>query len=671
LRSLFPRFNGREVKTIGDAFLAEFHSALEAAQCAIEIQRMLAKRNHDVPAARRIEVRIGIHIGDVVQRADGDVLGDGVNIASRIEPLAGANGICISVDVERQIRNTIEASLVKLGATELKHIQVPMELFRIVLPWEKQADGTSRRQEAHLLRPGNRRLLTSAAKRVSLRGALVVLAVAAGVGGWFFHQAGKGPKQAANPQTNTPTPPVASVVPGVTNQASLAVLPFLNLSSDKENEYFSDGITEHVSTALSQVKGLRVTARTSAFAFKGKNQDIRTIGRQLGVATVLEGSVQKAGNQLRISAQLINVADGYHLWATNYDRDFTNIFAIQSDVAQEVTTALKIQLLPGDRKFLQKSGTRDLEAYDLYLKGRFFWNKRTAEGYRKAFDYFSEAIRRDSNFALAYAGLADCYGSEVLELSPEEANAKTKQAVRKALEIDDSLAEAHTSLAFVEHLEGHWVEAEKEFLRAITLNPNQATAHSWYGLMLAKLGRHEQALAESKLAHTLDPTSLPINNLLGLVLYWARQYDEAIAVYEKTLELEPDFRPARSLLGLAYCQKRLYDRAIVELEKALQLSNRSPYALAQLGYAYGMAGRKPEALKLLDELAALSGQRHVAPYHRALIHLALGENDPAFEWLSKDDRSAELSTLGVEPMWDSLRSDARFAALLKKVGLQQ
>jgi len=377
VRSLFQRFNGTEIKTIGDAFLVEFHSALEAAQCAIEIQRTLAKRNHDVAADRRIDMRIGIHIGDVVHRG-GDVYGDGVNIASRIQAVAGAGGICVSMDVERQIHNALETRLKKLAPTELKNIHVPMDLYRIVLPWEKDVQS---KQVAGTV-------AVRARRKSSLAWAAAGFFALALIGGLVWWRQVK---------TAAQTPPINTAAP---TAKSVAVLPFVNMSSDKENEYLSDGITEDLCTALTQIKGLHVPARTSSFAFKGKTEDIRKIGEQLNVATVLEGSVSKGGNKLRISAQLVNVADGFHLWAANYDREMTDILDIRSDISRRVVEALKVQLGIEETQRLARKPTETSEAYETYLLGRYELNKFTEPGFRKAVEHFGHGpfvIRRISS----------------------------------------------------------------------------------------------------------------------------------------------------------------------------------------------------------------------------------------------------------------------------------
>src|SRR5438552_11906183 len=329
LREIFPRFNGTEIKTIGDAFLIEFSSALEAAQCAIEIQRTLAKRNHDVTSDRRIELKIGIHIGDVVHR-EGDVYGDGVNIASRIEALAGAGGICVSMDVERQIRNSLETRFEKLAPTELKNISVAMDLFRIVLPWEKQAKAGPAETSV-----SDRSFPVS---RLAWVGAIVLAAARAAW--WFVHQSSMQVVSSPSVSTSGVAPSAAPAA----NQKSIAVLPFVNMSADKGDEYLSDGVSEELITALSKISGLQVKARTSSFAFKGKNEDIEKLGELLHVSHLLEGSVARAGNKLRITAQLIQASDGNHLWSDTYDREMQDIFAVRSDVAQRVVEALQVKL---------------------------------------------------------------------------------------------------------------------------------------------------------------------------------------------------------------------------------------------------------------------------------------------------------------------------------------
>src|ERR1700730_2021192 len=382
LREIFPHFNGTEIKTIGDAFLIEFQSALEAAQCAIEIQRTLAKRNHDVTAERRIELKIGIHIGDVVHRG-GDVYGDGVNIASRIEQLAGAGGICVSMDVERQIRNALEARFEKLAPTELKNISVPMDLFRVVLPWEQRTPSVARFETES--KPTSRKFVPTA---IAL-GLLLMISI-----GWWW---------TTQPRRASPSPAAPSAVHSA-DQKSIAVLPFVDMSENKDEEYFADGLSEELIGMLTTVPELKVPARTSSFYFKGKQTTIADIAKALGVANVLEGSVRKSGNTLRITAQLIRVDNGYHVWSETYDRKLDDIFKIQDEIAGAVVTALKVHLLPMQQPSAQEElRTGNLAAYNLYLQGRQSYNQGDAAGYQRAVTAFQAAIALDSRYAAAYA----------------------------------------------------------------------------------------------------------------------------------------------------------------------------------------------------------------------------------------------------------------------------
>ena len=464
---------------------------------------------------------------------------------------------------------------------------------------------------------------------------------------------------------------------------SIAVLPFANLSADKEQEYFCDGMAENLINALTHVEDLRVVARTSAFSFRGKEIDLREIGRKLKVETLLEGSVRKAGSRLRISAQLINVADGYHLWSEKYDRDIgetccpEDIFTIQDEISLAVVDKLKVKLLGGEKAKLVKRHTKDLEAYDLYLKGRFFWNKRTKEGYRKSLGYFQQAIDRDPTYALAYVGIADCYNLRGWYdyLPPQEAFARARAAAQKALEMDDTLAEANASRGWINtNYEWDWPAAESKYKRAIEINPSYATAHQWYAEYLSYMGRHDESIAEAKRAQELDPFSMIINTDLGQVLYYARRYDQAVEQLQKTLELDPNFIVAHFFLALLYAQKAMNDEATAEAQKARALSGGDDsLMLAHLGAIYSFSGRSDEAKKVLDELQQLSKHTYVSPFYTALIYKGLGQKDQALEWLEKayEGRDHWLETLEVHPWLDSLRADPRFIELLKKMGFEK
>ncbi|MBI2928408.1 MAG: tetratricopeptide repeat protein [Verrucomicrobia bacterium] len=678
LRAVFPRFNGTEIKTIGDAFLVEFHSALEAAQCGIEIQRALAKRNADASGERQVQIRIGIHIGDVVHR-EGDVYGDGVNIASRIEPLAGAGGICVSMDVERQIRNALEARFEKLGPTELKNISVPMELFRIVLPWETQR--SSRRESAHG-EPGARNAeretegqsrLTSAATKFGWVAVFVLLAVA--VGWWLVHRWGPATKSIAQSTTNSPTAPTASSAAPAADQKSIAVLPFVNMSADKDNEYFSDGITEEILNALARTPGLRVAARTSAFSFKGKNETVQRIGEALKVGVVLEGSVRRAGNQLRITVQLIHVADGFHLWSDAFDRKAEDVFAIQTEVAQRVQEVLKVKLLAGGSPNATLAGTDDLEAYDLYLRARYFWNLRTGADAQRAVGLFQQATEKDPKFAAAYAALGSSYVllPQYAAVPMRETNPKAQAAARRALELDSRLAEAHAVLGHCAWKDWDRVAAEREYREALRLHPNHSTTHHWYALLLRDQGRTDQALAEIRKAKALDPLSAVIQDNIGEHLYFAGRYEEALAEFDTTLKLSPDFLLAYNGRGRTFLVQNRIPEAIAEFEKVREKTPDTPFALGELGLAYARAGRTNLARQVLEQLKAFSVSGSSVSGQIAFVYLGLGELDQAFVWLERAvaSRDADPRALKVDLLWGDLVKNPRYTALLQKFGLDK
>jgi len=462
----------------------------------------------------------------------------------------------------------------------------------------------------------------------------------------------------------------------------IAVLPFKNLSADKEQDYFCDGVAEEIISALAHVEGLRVVARTSAFSFRGKEQDIREIGRKLNVGTVLEGSVRKAGSRVRITAQLINVADGYHLWSERYDRDIgalccpEDIFAIQDEISLAIVDKLKVKLLKGEKTKLVKRHTDDLDAYNLYLRGRYFWNRRTEESLKKSIDYFDLAIGKDPEYALAYAGLADSYVTlqDYTSVSPKVTLPKAKEAAYKALEMDGTLAEAHNSLAQVMFREWDWEGAEREHKRAIELNPNYASAHHWYALVLAYAARFDEAVAEMKRAWELDPLSLIINRNLGLVLYFARRYDKAVEQLKKTLEMDPSFSLVHASLGLVYLQKSIYQEALMELQKESDIRGGSDAVVETWrGIAYVKAGKKSEAHRILGDLLKRAKQVYVSPVLFAGLYFALGENEQGFKLLYQayDERDSRLLEIKVIPEFDIVRTDPRFKALLKKMGLDK
>jgi adenylate cyclase len=654
LRSIFPRFDGAEIKTIGDAFLVEFHSALEAAQCAIEIQRALAKRNHDVARERCIELRIGIHIGDVVHR-EGDVYGDGVNIASRIQPLAGVGGICVSMDVERQIRSALGTRFEKLAPIELKNIQLPMDLFRLVLPWEKDVPPKEARREKGI-RGGYQNVLPWATA------ALLLLAM---IGGWIWWSTSK---------TRTTTPPVIGA-PGL---KSVAVLPFVNMSADKENEYLSDGITEDLCIALTQVKGLHVPARTSSFVFKGKTEDIRKIGEQLNVATVLEGSVSKAGNKLRITAQLINVADGFHLWANNYDREMTDILEIRSDISRRVVDALKVQLGMEEAQRLAKKPTETSEAYEVYLLGRYELNKFTEAGFTKSVGHFKQAMALDAAFALAPAGLAEAYNllGYWNYLPPNEAFPDSKRAALQALKLDPALAEAHTALAFSQY-EYEWLfkEAEHEFREGIRLNPGSATARLGFAEFLLDMQRFREVEEQLERARELDPLNIRISFDLAAKFFCERRFDDAIDQLVKTISMDPENALPYGLLGAVYYQKKMPAQAFSAWDKSDTLEGVfSQQEMVELRKTYQTGGLSAYFQKQSELLRKhLAQGKYRSPLIIALNYTFARSDSEALDWLERavQEHATWLPELKTDPSWDALRSYPRFIALLKKIGLEK
>lgn len=508
-------------------------------------------------------------------------------------------------------------------------------------------------------------------KKKALPGAVALAVVAlAGMGIWLYYFSGRLAKLETVPQTNAP-PPVARAV----ESKSVTVLPFVNMSADKDNEYLSDGITEELCTALAQVRGLRVPARTSCFVFKGKTDDIQKIGQQLHVATVLEGSVSQSGQKLRITVQLINIADGFHLWATNYDREMGDLLALRSEIAKQVVAAMRVQLLPGEKEQLQKKGTENPEAHRLYLLGLSFWNQRTGDGLKKAIDYFEQALVKDPNYALAHVGLADCYVSlpEYAGVASQEAMSKADAAALTAIKLDDTLGEAHAALSFVRQNKWDWQGAEAEFRKAIELTPNYATAHHWYCIFLRSLGRFDEASREIQRAQELDPLSPVINANVGFVLNYEGHYDQAIAAYRTVLEVNPNFPLAHRGLGDAYLMKQMYSEAITEFQTARASAGNTPYGLGGLGCAYGLSGRVNEAGKVLDELTGFLQQGYEVQYDIALVYNGLGDREKTLDWLEKagEAQTALMRDLKYDPLWQNLRSEPRFLALLKKMGLEK
>jgi len=453
---------------------------------------------------------------------------------------------------------------------------------------------------------------------------------------------------------------------------SIAVLPFDNLSRDPDNAYFVEGIQDEILTRLAKIADLKVIARSSTLRFQNKG-DLPQIAQQLGVAHLLEGSVQKVNGQVRINVQLIKAANEAHLWAEVYDRKLTDIFAVESEIAKTIADTLKAKLTGSEQQVIAARPTENSEAHQLYLKGRFFWNKRTGDDLKKSIDYFQQATAIDPNYAPGYAGVADAYAllPGYTAGVPRDCYPKAIAAAKKALELDETLAEAHTTLGIaIWSYEFDFAQANREFQRAIELNPNYATGHQQYGnVTLAALGRFDEAIAEGKRAVELDPLSLIINTDLGMTYYYARRYDEAIAQFRKALEIDPNFYFGHLELGEALLEKRAFGEAIDECQKARAL-NDDPFVLAVLGNAYAVSGNRTDALKILDQLKELSKQRYVNDYSFAIVYVGLADKPEALRWLEQgyqDRAGSDIGWIRVDALLDPLRDHPRFEALAEKI----
>ena len=512
LREIFPRFNGTEIKTIGDAFLVEFNSALEAAQCAIEIQRTLAKRNADIAPDRRIELKIGVHIGDVVHRG-GDVYGDGVNIASRIEPVAGPGGICVSMDVERQVRNALEARFEKLAPTDLKNISVPMDLFRIVLPWERDTPLKPEREKA---------LHKSTISKWAPIGAAILILIA----GFLFWQRGK---------------PTTSAIP----EKSIAVLPFENLSEDKANAYFADGIQDEILTRLSKIADLKVISRTSTQQYQSKPGNLSEIAKQLGVANILEGSVQKSADAVRVNVQLIKAANDSHLWADTFDRKLTDIFSVESEVAKAIAEQLRAKLTGHEEQVIAAKPTDNVEAYDAYLRGLAYSLKTLLTlNSVAAQNYLREAVRLDAKFALAWARLShvDSVGYRSQALQPTDAlREEARNAAETALTLQPNLGEAVLAKArYYYSCLRDYDTAVRYLEQARNLLPNSSQIPEVLAYVSRRRGRWDQSESYFNEAERLDPRNVNLLTQRAQSYNGLRRFPEALRKLDQVLDIIPD-----------------------------------------------------------------------------------------------------------------------------------
>jgi adenylate cyclase len=652
LREIFPRFNGIEIKTIGDAFLTEFHSALEAAQCAIEIQRTLAKRNHDVTAERRIELKIGIHIGDVVHRG-GDVYGDGVNIASRIEQLAGAGGICVSMDVERQIRNALEARFEKLVPTELKNISVPMDLFRIVLPWEKGAKAAS----------GDK--ASKKAPRIEVIAAVVLVTL---LFGWWVMQHSSRNRQ-----------PAASALPAgpanAADQKSVAVLAFANLSDDKGSEYFSDGISEELLTVLQKIPGLHVAARTSAFSFKGKNATAQEIGEKLGVSNLVEGSVRKSGSTVRITARLSRAATGEQLWSESYNRDLKDVFGVQSEIAQTIVMQLRGKLGDAAAERVQaavRGGTTNPEAYQQFLQGRYYLNRFSIADFGKARVFLERACQLDARFPLAWAAMSQLWtlqtswSDKLTRVEFAAGLAHARETAERALQLDPDLPEALTARFSIQFLYDYdWRGGAETIRRAQALAPSDPVILISAAQVAAIFRDYAGAVDLARQAVALDPVNAQVRVYLANALLQARRPAETRAEYERVAELNPSTPWAFAGRGMAY----LFEGKNAEALAAAEHETSEFARLVVSAVALWNLQRKEESDAALATLIKDDGD--VGAFQIAEVYSARGDNDQAFAWLDRARRQQDggLAYFPNDPLLDPLRPDPRWNAFVRTMGL--
>jgi len=483
-----------------------------------------------------------------------------------------------------------------------------------------------------------------------LAAAVLVTVLMADRTGWF--------------RTGEPTGPIRS----------LAVLPLKNLSGDAKQDYFIEGITEELIARLARIRGLRVIARTSAAQYKDTSKPARQIARELKVDALLEGSVTWSGDRVRINTRLVHGPTDRSLWADTYEREVKDVLALQDEVAHAVARRIEVELTPQDLARFTRARQVVPGAYAAYLRGRYYWNKRTPEGLERGIEHFEEALREDSRFAAAYAGLADCYAALAAYniRPPRQVMPKAKEAARRALEIDETMAEPHATLGFVMALyDWDWQGADREFQRALELNPGYASAHQWYAVYLVAIGRVDEAIAESDRAQELDPLSLSISEGAGWLRYSARRYDEAIDQFQQTLELDPNYGQALRYLGLSYLKKGMPGEAMAALERARSALGAQTDVQADLALAYALAGDRRMAEKMLEELTRNSRANYVSPFLIASFHIGLGRVDPALDWLEKayQERTGNLIFLNVDPLFDKLRSEPRFEKLLKRIGL--
>lgn len=626
-RPLIKKYRGKWLKEMGDGILASFYSSSDAVLCASEIQKVSNREG--------IPLRIGIHEGEVVFEG-GDVLGDGVNVASRLEEHAQEGCINISGAVYRDIKNKPGINAEFIEEKNLKNVDEPIKVYKVKYEGVISEDvvntiyGQSVRRRKYL-------------PYYFITGLVIVIGV-------FMIWYNLPKKQAEE------------------LEKSIAVLPLDYLSEDQSKQYLADGVMDAITGHLSKIEGLRVTPRTSVEQYRETTKTASVIGEELDVSYLIEGSFLMINNQVRLTIQLVIAKEEDHVLYKEYDKDWSEIFVVQSEVAQAIAKEVAVIITPEVKERIESIPTENLEAYNLYLQGRHFWILEGRDNYDKSIEYYKRALEIDQNFALAYSGMATTYTSYAWDGYLPWGNVipQLKEAAMKALEIDNTLGEAHAELAFARLLfDWDWAGSEKEFKHALELNPNDARTHNRYAWLLTTVGRLDEAIEEDKRAHELDPLSSVIWVELGRRYYFARDYDKAIEEYQKVLELFPDSWYAHSELALALSQKGLYNEAIEEFLK----TDFDPTYYWLFGYIYGVAGKREKALELLNYYLEQIQKGFMWPTTIAFIYIGLGDEERAFEWLEKsyEQRGPWLIHLKVDPMFDSLRSDPRFQDLLERM----
>ena len=609
-RPIIQHYNGHWIKELGDGVLASFTNVTEAVLCAGHIQ-------NSIIGIDGLQLRIGIHLGDIVFEND-DVFGDGVNIASRLLNLAPAGSICISESVHSNVSNKKGITTNFLREEILKNVKDPVRIYNV------------RVDPSAISEPGTET------------------------------------KNFSQPDNN-------SEKPVRTHEKSIAVLPFVNMSNDPDQEYFSDGITEEILNSLAHVKDLRVAGRTSSFHFKGKNIDLRKIGQKLNVRTVLEGSIRKQGNKLRITAQLINVDDGFHIWSEKYDREMDDIFAIQDEIAYAITEKLKITLLEEEKAIIYKNPTENKEAYDLYLKGKFYFNKR-GPAIIKGMEYFQQALEKDPAFGLAYTGLAEAYCILALYcvMPPHDALPKARKYAEMAIQLQSSYAEAYTSLAFINGFyDWNWTEAKKVFERVFEINPHYAPAHYWFGYYLSFIERknEEAILVARKAAEELEPLVPVSHHVLSVMYINAGRFEEGVKASKTAIELDDNSYPGYRGLGLSLSGLHKYDEAIEALKTAVLLSSRQVLPMVELCSVYSLSGEIHEIQKILDEVLLRSKTEYISALFLCCLFYYSKNNEKALEYLELAFEQRDTTLLGIRasPITKFIRTDPRFQSCMKRM----